>query len=76
MGTYTSNLYTEICISRRESTEIISYLPFCIHRKLYMRYIIHQYLMLTTLFDLLWQKIKKRIDISHRYVIPESGGYI
>ena len=46
------------------------------HRKLYLRYIIHQYLMLTTLFDLLWQKIQKRIDVSHRYVIPESGGCI
>ena len=46
------------------------------HRKLYLRYIIHQYLMLTTLFDLLWQKIQKRIDVFHRYVIPESGGCI
>ena len=42
----------------------------CIHRKLCLRYICHQDLMLTNLFDLLWQK---RIDISHRYVIPESG---
>ena len=46
----------------------------CIHRKLYLSNIIYQHLMLTTLFDLLWQKIQKRINISRRYVMPETGG--
>ena len=42
-----------------------------IHRKLYLSNIIYQHL-----FDLLWQKIQKRINISHRYVYLKQVGYI
>ena len=70
--------YTQKSVSLGEKPQKLSpTFPLCIHRKLYLTYIIHQDLMLTTLFDLLWQKKKpKRVDISDRYVIPESGGYI
>ena len=68
--------YTQKSVSLGENLRKLSpTFLLCIHRKLYLRYIIHQDLILTTLFDLLWQKIQKRVDISHRYVIPESGGY-
>ena len=69
--------YTQKSVSLGENPEKLYPTFFlCIHRKLYLRYIIHQDLMFTTLFDLLWQKVQKRIDTFHRYVIPESGGYI
>jgi len=69
--------YTRKSVSLGEKPQELSpTFPLCIHRKLYLTYIIHQDLMLTTLFDLLWQKKKKRVDLSHRYVIPELGGYI
>ena len=72
--------YTWKSVSLGEKPQELSpTFPLCIHRKLYLTYIIHQDLMLTTLFDLLWQKKKKntkRVDLSHRYVIPELGGYI
>lgn len=59
-----------------EATEIISYLP-----SLYTQQTLSDIHNppgpdAHPPFDLLWQKNPQRVDISDRYVIPESGGYI